>query len=194
MRIRALTPWILAVGAIASLGVGPAPVNASVVVALDLPELTAQAQGVALARVVDKRTERTERAIVTVTRLVVLESMKGDRASGDHIEVRTLGGVDGDIGMKVEGEPAFKVGQRAVVFVRRDARAALRPVGMSQGVLHVVHKDGQDMVLPSGGGLALVQKASDGSLRQAPGPLSSPERLDTFMNRVRTLVATKKDR
>ena len=47
----------------------------------------------------------------------------------------------GDIAQSVSGAATFRVGEEVVVFMARDKRGALHPVGMTQGVFHVDMRD-----------------------------------------------------
>jgi hypothetical protein len=77
--------------------------------------------------------------------------------------------------MHVEGEPHLEIGQRYLLFLARSPAGTLRPVGMSQGVMPVQDRAGERVVMPGGGGLALVQPGPGGRLAPAPGALLYPE-------------------
>ena len=196
MRIRALTS-ICATTAFLSLALicgADHRAHASIVLALELDQLTAQANEIGFGKVVSKETRRLKHSIVTIVRIVIDESIKGSHASGDEVEIRTLGGIVDGIGMKVEGEASFALGERTVFFVRRDARASLRPVGMAQGVMHIRSEGKRQLVVPSHRGLSLVSKTARGSLVNAPPALLQPMPLAEFLNKVRGIVAAQKTR
>lgn len=80
------------------------------------------------------------RAIVTRVTFRVSEVLKG--SVGPMTQLEFLGGVIGEIGMKVEGMPAFRVGQRDVLFVGGIVRAASPLVGFMHGRLRVERDPG----------------------------------------------------
>jgi len=148
------------------------PAGATVSVALSLDELVDEAEHVALVRCTGAQASRDDRGrIVTDYALRVEESMKGD---GGTLTMRSLGGVIGDLGMRVEGEPHPTVGARYLVFLERRG-GALRAVGMSQGVMPVSDQGGTLTVAPGGGGMSLVERLRGGRLGPAPPALLRPE-------------------
>jgi hypothetical protein len=169
----------LPLAAVVALLAETVPAAASVMAALELDELVSTADDVVIATAVDEESRWDDRGrIVTDVTLVVDEPMKGSLRAGDTFVVRHLGGSIGDLGMRVEGEVAFALGERSVVFAER--RGALsRVVGMSQGSLPIRRDtDGAEMVWPGGRGLALVRQARDGALVPSPGYLLAPRGLD----------------
>jgi len=138
------------------LGVGPA--TASVVRPHTVESLTERSSRVIRGRVVQQYSawDEAHRRIHTWTELEVLASwLPGDAdRSEDALRVHTLGGVVGDLGMRVSGTPTFEVGAEVVVFLQPSAvdAEAFDVVGMSQGKFDVV--DG--WAEPSVHGLAFV--------------------------------------
>jgi len=156
--------------------------QASMSAALDLEALVDASDHVVLAEAVwaTPRWDGDER-IVTDVRLVVEDAMKGPLRPGDETLLTLLGGVVGDIGMRVTGEAQLAVGARAIVFGEERPRAGMprmRPVGMAQGVLPVVREAGSDVVEPGGRGLQLMGRGPDGLLHPTTGALSSRRPLD----------------
>jgi hypothetical protein len=183
MRARALF-------AVLALSLPAAVAHATLIEALDLRELVRGSDHVVVATVVrsEARYDHLDR-IVTDTTLRVDERMYGPAAAGSTVVVRSLGGALGEVGLHVEGEPTFSPGERIVLFGRMHAQdRVLRAVGMSQGVLPMRREGGAEVVMPGGGGLALVQRGSDGRLRPAPGALIAPESADEVLARIRDLV------
>jgi hypothetical protein len=162
------------------------PVAGSVTEALSLRELVAQADRVAVVRAVHEEARWQRGRIVTDVTLRVETPMMGAR-EGEEIVVRRLGGAIGDVGMRVEGEPAFTIGERSVVFAR-NVRGVLRPVGMSQGVLPIALEAGRPMVLPGGAGLSLVQRTPSARFVPAPAALAHPRPLDDVLDEIRAAV------
>ena len=185
MRFRAVLPWfgVLLGSFVAS------PASATLSEALSLSDLVERSQLVAVVTCTDERTVRDSRGrIVTDYGLTIQESWRGDGAPGETITMRSLGGVLGDIGMRVEGEPRLGVGARYLVFLRRlSGGGALRPVGMSQGVMPVETEGATVRVLPGGEGLALRQRTRGGRLIEAPPAIVHPEPLEAVRERVTAL-------
>jgi hypothetical protein len=181
-------PLVAALAALAAV----APAAASVTRALDLRELVAEADHVAVVRVVRQEARWHRGRIVTDVTLEVETSMKGARA-GETLVVRRLGGAIGDLGMRVEGEPEFIDGERSVVFAR-SMRGVLRPVGMSQGVLPIQLDAGRAMVLPGGAGLSLVLPAPGNRFAPAPAALLHPRPLDDLLGEIRLAVEEARGR
>lgn len=167
-------------------------VEASVTRALSLAELVAESDHISVARVIRQEARWQGRRIVTDVTLEIETSMKGG-AAGEQIVLRRLGGAIGDLGMRVEGEPGFTDGERSVIFAR-NARGALRPVGMSQGVLPVRVQAGAEMVLPGGAGLALVRATPDNRFLPAPAALVSPRPLAEVLDEIRAALAETRGR
>ena len=162
------------------------PAAASVTEALSLRDLVAQADRIAVVRAVREEARWHRGRIVTDVTCVVETPMMGGRA-GEEIVVRRLGGSIGDVGMRVEGEPAFTTGEASVLFAR-NVRGVLRPVGMSQGVLPIALEAGRPMVLPGGAGLSLVQRTPSARFVPAPAALVHPRPLDDVLDEIRAAV------
>ena len=175
--MRRLALWGAIVALLLSTGGGA---EASIGRALDLAELVRRADRIALVTALDRQSSWDARGrIVTDTRLRVDRSLKGGPAEAP-IVVRCFGGEIGEIGMRVEGEPSFEPGARALVFLRAQGAGPMRPVGLSQGVLPVRELGGREMVLPGGAGL-LLQRREGGELRSAPSALTQARALDAFL-------------
>jgi hypothetical protein len=112
--------------------------------------------------------------------------MKGPAQTGSELVVRRIGGVIGDVGMRVEGEPQFSTGDRRLLFLRDQGRYC-RPVGMSQGVLPLRSENGQTWVESGTTGLALVRREGV-QLVPAPAAVTEPVPLDAILERIRALV------
>jgi len=177
--------------ALATAMLAAAPAAASITTALPLTELVGRADLVFVAVVVRQQARWDERRrIVTDVTLRVEECVKGSAAPGDELVLRRLGGVIGDLGMRVEGEPSFADGQRAVLFAQQSPVGPhLRAVGMSQGVMPVEDDGaGRAVVLPGGAGLSLVRRLPDGQIVRAPGAIMRATPLEDLLGRVRRVV------
>jgi hypothetical protein len=83
--------------------------------------------------------EQGDRLIVSVLRVVASETLKG--ASESAIDVEVEGGTIGDLTLKVSDLPALVPGDRAVFYLRRNARGAMVPHGRGEGVLKLDTSD-----------------------------------------------------
>lgn len=171
------------------------PAAASVMEALELPELVGAADEIVLARVTARSSRWEGKRIVTDVTLDASHGLKGRTRAGESLTVTHLGGSVGDVGMRVEGMPRFQRDERALVFARRAARARrLVPVGLSQGVLRVRRGPTGDEVLPGGQGARLVRRGPRGRLLAAPGALLHPRPLAEVLDEVQRLVAQEGSR
>jgi hypothetical protein len=168
---------------------------ASVVEALELDELVAQSTHIVVGRVSEQQSRWDQRRrIVTDVAMRVEDVMKGSHRAGEMVIVTVLGGAVGEIGLHVPGEPTFNDGERVLLFAREsvDGTGALRPVGMSQGVMRLnrPRDGGSTMVVPGGEGLVTVDGArpsaawlTSGESRPSARPL--PDVLDEIRQLVR---------
>jgi hypothetical protein len=101
--------------------------------------------------------------------------------------VRRLGGVVGDRGMQVAGEPGFQDGELVLVFGTHGKRTYLRPVGMGQGTVRIYEQSGERWARADTRGLALVSRSGSGA--KARGAVPEPRKLDELLADVRALVA-----
>ncbi|MEM7437101.1 MAG: hypothetical protein AAF436_18245 [Myxococcota bacterium] len=170
----------------------PAPASASIVQALDLEELVAQSDRIVIGRVVFAESYlRSDGTIATAYRFAVERQLRSDgpRAVDEpEVIVRVMGGRIGDIGMRVEGEPRFNEGERALLFIRQGQSLAFRPVGMAQGVLRIRMEQGRETVRQNREGLMLVKRAADGRLEPARGAIADHTALDSVIRQVRDIV------
>lgn len=178
----------LAIGAavLSALFASP-PAGASILVALDLQELAAESDRIAVGRVVLTEPVRLGSGTIrTRCRILVEQELRGFDDS--EIIVETLGGQIGTLGMRVAGAASLALGDRVVVFAKGDGGVTFRPVGMAQGVMRIKREDGRDLVSPSNGGALLVRSDERGTMVKSTGPLADPEPLDRFLSRVREMV------
>jgi hypothetical protein len=104
--------------------------QATLMRAMDLPELVAAADRIVVADVLSTQSawDSSGRTIHTTVAIAVRESWKGPSDGSASISLRQLGGTVGEIEMTVHGSAKFAVGERALLFLR-----GARLVGMSQG-------------------------------------------------------------
>ena len=168
------------------------PAYGSIVQALDLSELVQQSDRIVVGRVVfSEAFRRRDGTIATWYRIEVERELRSDAPTRDEepeVIVQVLGGQVGNLGMRVEGEPRFTVGERAVIFIEEGTGLAFRPVGMAQGVMRIRMDAGDETVFQSREGLLLVRRGPDGLLKRSPSALPRKQRLEVFLERVRTIV------
>jgi len=159
-------------------------VFATTLEALSLDDLTDRATLIVIVEAQSRESHFDDRRrIVTDFRVRVLDSWSGPAPA--TLTMRSLGGVVGELGMQVPGEPALSTGERYLLFLRPgQSEGTYRPVGMSQGVMRVNSEPPEHIVIPGGHGARLVERGSDGMLRDAPGALMRP----TPLSRVRAQV------
>ena len=143
MRFRPLLLLLLAAVPLA---------HATTVVPPSFPELVAKADAIYRGRVTSVEARRVDRAdgggqvIKTFVTFTVERVLKG----GERAEVvlEFLGGTVGDETLSVSGMPTFAVGQREIVFVRRNGVQFCPLVAMMHGRYHVKHDNaaGRDFV------------------------------------------------
>lgn len=170
----------------------PAPhAQASVVKALSLEELTHKAEVIVLGTATERQSRYgvDGKLIVTDVSMKVETALKGDVKSGQTLIATVLGGRIDDVALQVPGEANLPVGQRVIAFLYHSpASGDLRVVGMAQGVLSLVQKDQTTMVLPGGGGAALMAPDAQGQMHEAPPALTQPLPLGDLLAKIRSYV------
>lgn len=134
------------------------------------------------------------RAIITLVTFRVEDVWKGDLGAVTQLEF--LGGEIGDVGMRVEGSPVFRLGQRDVLFVNSIVRAVSPLVGFMHGRMRVERDtvSGVDRVRTFDG-RALGSVAQIGPQRAAPSLASiTPMRLAELETAVRSRLGTGRPR
>jgi len=134
------------------------------------------------------------RAIITLVTFRVEDVWKGNLGAVTQLEF--LGGEIGEIGMKVEGMPVFRLGQRDVLFVSDEVRTVSPLVGFMHGRMRVERDtvSGVDRVRTFDG-RALGSVAQIGPQRAAPSLASiTPMRLSDLASAVRARAAAARQR
>jgi hypothetical protein len=118
--------------------VAAVPVRATTFEPVSFNDMVAQADVIFVGDVVDVRpfTVQTRERTIVKTRVTfsVSDPLYGTSSLVEVFDF--LGGETADLGMKVEGMPTFAVGDRRVVFARRD-RSINPIVGFTQGLMKV---------------------------------------------------------
>jgi len=185
-RPPARRPPVAAIVACLLLPAVPAP--ATTMLAADTPDLVRLADAVAVADVVEVRSERTGGTVVTRVELRVSRSVKGLR-EGETVEVLVPGGeADGWV-QKVQGAPEPHAGEAAVVFLERTGGRGWRFLLLEQGHLRV----DADASVPGGWAVLrarsarLVRPGPGGALEPAPA-LPAKEPLEPYLRRLDALA------
>ena len=119
---------VLGLGAVSS----PKPADASVAIAVLFDDMVSRADTVAVVTGTDTKSMWEDRKIVTYTRLRIEKHIAGDTVTSD-VWVKTLGGIVGDIGQSVSGEPNFGGSQTLVFLKRVDSRPTYMVIERAQG-------------------------------------------------------------
>ena len=166
-----------------------APADATIIVALDLPDLVKRARTVFVGRAVKTRMHWTadRKHIVTDTTFKVDQALRGGTRAGGQVTVRTLGGVVNGIGMRVSGSPVFRKGDEVMLFTERRGSHSY-VVGMTQGAYRVTRDvRGRATVRVNLQGVSLARRTSSGLQlthgHQAKGPRQHD--LKVFITRVK---------
>ncbi|HEY6880130.1 MAG TPA: hypothetical protein VI299_19030 [Polyangiales bacterium] len=190
MNMRAKVLWAALTLSVAGISVSTLSARASVVEALDLETLVREADSVVLARVIKSESHYDDRGrIVTDYQMQVEHVEKGNVALGAAVTVRKLGGIVGDKGMTISGEPSYTDGELVLLF-GKGGKSYLRPVGMGQGAMRVSERDGARYVRSDARGMSLVKRgATDKSV---PPAVATERKLEELLAEVHSLVAAQK--
>jgi len=113
-----------------------APMSASLVVSAEFREVVTEAALVVRGVVTDVRAvDARGRGVESMVTMAVESVVKGD--SGVFVTLRVPGGELGRRRFVMVGAPRFAMGDRAVLFLKRDPEGWWRPIGLSQGVYRV---------------------------------------------------------
>jgi hypothetical protein len=158
--------------------------QATVLIPLELGELSREARTIARGRVVDVqgRWSDDRRRIETLVTLDVESYLKG--ALGAELQFRIPGGQLGRFRSIVVGAPRFSIGQRVVVFLEAQAPGLPHVLGLSQGVFRIVASAGRDVVTPA----PLVAEAGPGRRVVRGANELRPPSLLAFEQQVRALA------
>jgi MYXO-CTERM domain-containing protein len=188
VRRRRLLRWaagrsaVLLVGASLVTGaavVAPREAKASVSIAVLLDDLVKASSGVATITALEQRSAWEDGRVYTYTRVRVDATVAGHLPA--ETIIRTLGGAVGVVAQLVEGEAAFVVGQRSLVFLRpRVDRTTGVPTGdfvvsaRAQGQFAIAAgADGTPRLVATPAGLLLPGARFRGSSPAAPGGVAS---------------------
>ncbi len=168
---------------VALLAAGPA--RATTYLPVTFTDLVTRADVIFVGDVVDVRPFplQTREGMVIKTRVIfrVSDAISGTSSTLEVFDF--LGGEWDGVGMAIAGMPTFTVGDRRVVFARRE-RSINPIVGFTQGLLKVFRDDaGVDRVFTADGA-PLARPESLGTARVAGGAPAAPMLLSEFRDRV----------
>jgi len=170
------------------------PARASLVLAMDLGQLTQQAERIVVGEVTSVRSawDAKHERILSTIEVKVSEAWKGTMPSGGTVTIVQPGGVADGIEMRVHGMPAFAAGERAVLFLRGGATQtqAAAVVGMGQGKRGLKFDSASKRWMVDGGDRsAAVNIDLQGRSHPAAPEVSLP--LDELRRRVSTMVKAR---
>jgi len=189
-RTRSLVFATIALAASAAIALAPTA-HATVMVEIPLEDLVRDADGIVLGTVerVGVRLQMDPGGQGmdphTITTIRVSEWLKG--SGSELVTIDELGGVMGDMGLRIDGTPEYRAGERVVVFLHRvDGR--LRALQMAQGAFEVIPG------VPGTPSIVQRDLAAIGLARWTEGQMSvehggrSAMRLDDFLAFVRATI------
>ncbi len=156
----------------------PALASASTARQASLKELVELSTDIVVGNVEHRESFWQDQRIYTKHLISVRETWRGKKTE-KTIEVLTLGGVVANLGQSVAGSPKLEQGKSVLLFMTRDNRAALHPVGLSQGVFYLGSPGPQGQ--PIGRDLRAFGFLNDESA-------SFPDTLETLRARVKEVL------
>jgi hypothetical protein len=117
-----------------ALGAAHQAAEATIVIPKNLRELASEAEHVVVAEVLSQHAAHVDgpqSPIYTHTTLAVRSVLKGESVA--RLVVAEIGGTVGPVSCAAAGMPHYKIGERALVFLKRDALGFLRTHGLTQG-------------------------------------------------------------
>ena len=117
---------------------GPRVARATVLVEVPLDDMIFDSDGIVIGDVVHVGVQMLVREDGqlepwTVTTLRVDRWLKNGQATADQVRIWERGGVWQGGGMRIDGTPEYRVGERVLVFLREDPYGRARTYGMVQG-------------------------------------------------------------
>ncbi len=141
---RSLFPAVAAsMVAVAVLAVAPVGAEASVSIAVSWDELLQASAEAVIATPIDARSVWEAGRIYTYSHVRVDRAIAGTLPSGGEAWVRTMGGIVGDTGQRVEGEPLLGLGQGSLLFLQPGPNGSFHVTARAQGQFPVVAASGQ---------------------------------------------------
>lgn len=111
---------------------------ASVSVAVSWQGLLEASTVAAVATPVEARSAWEDGRIYTYSLVRVTRAIAGALPSDGAVWVRTMGGIVGDIGQRIEGEPELFVGQSSLLFLQPGPNGSFHVTARAQGQFPVI--------------------------------------------------------
>ncbi len=120
------------------LCLGSSPAGATTLLAMDLPTLSGRADRVLLGTVekVESHYLGDSRSYIVTDVTIRCERELLGVPAGSRFVVRHLGGSVGELGQRVHGEAAYRVGEQVLLFASQRG-GDYYALGMAQGAMHV---------------------------------------------------------
>ncbi|MFL6193017.1 MAG: fibronectin type III domain-containing protein [Thermoanaerobaculia bacterium] len=170
---------------VALAGLAAAPLRATTFVRVADGALVDQAPVVAVVRVeaadagAGLRDMRDSGRAATEYRVRVESALKGGAAG--ELRVRVPGGEGpGGLALKVYGAPAFRPGERAILFLEPDGDGAFRPLHLFLGAFHEALSGGRRLAVRDAAGAGELRITPEGSPEVAPPAPERPRDFDGF--------------
>jgi|HubBroStandDraft_1064217.scaffolds.fasta_scaffold12556_4 hypothetical protein len=136
---RSLFPAVAAsMVAVAGFAVAPGGAEASVSIAVSWDELLQASAEAVIATPIDARSVWEAGRIYTYSHVRVDRAIAGPLPPGGEAWVRTMGGIVGDTGQRVEGEPLLGLGQASLLFLQPGPNGSFHVTARAQGQFPVV--------------------------------------------------------
>jgi hypothetical protein len=178
--------------AVLAIGLAARPAAASLVLAMDLGELTQRAERIVVGEVTSVRSawDQKHQKILSTIEVRVAEAWKGQMPGDGRMTIVQPGGVADGIEMRVHGLPMFVPGERAVLFLRGGQAQPMSVVGMGQGKRGLSFDPARKRWMVDGGDRsAAITIGPQGRTLPAAPEATLP--LDELRRRVSTLVKAR---
>lgn len=173
---RSLRAFLALVFSVAILA---APLWATTVRKMDLPELVSASDSIVQGRVDSVEARWESNLAYTYVSVSVVDPLKGERRRS--LLIRQLGGKIGSLNVTVSGMPIFRNGDQVIVFLKGQTGGTFNVVGLNQGKYEIV----DDFAVANVSGLTLVDPKT-GLLSDAGFVDKAP--LEAFKTKIRGLV------
>lgn len=160
--------WLHRFGTVALLAVlavpfVPSDASASVSIAIGFDQLVKDADSVAVITAGEGSSVWEDGRIFTYTKVHVDQGVAGDLVAGNDTVVRTMGGVVGNLGQLVDGEPVLQKDKTSLLFLRKFKTGSFEVSARGQGQYPVVVDEKtkvRKIVRSHSAGMILPPKAS----------------------------------
>jgi hypothetical protein len=153
--------------AVAMVVVASGDSKASVSIAVSWDDLLRASAAAAIVTPTDARSAWEAGRIYTYSHVRVERAIAGTLSSGGEAWVRTMGGVVGDTGQRVEGEPVLIPGQPSLLFLQPGPNGSFHVTARAQGQFPVIAATNQRAAY-------VVRSEAIGSLVPRQSQASSP--------------------